>query len=103
MTSYATAVELRARLATEPANLHPMVWTHLDGRKSLVLGTTAGRVVGMADDEGTQFLRDLLAAATPDDGAVTLLVAPMLQGNRELIAGLATDPQGAWFAVVGPR
>jgi acyl-CoA synthetase (NDP forming) len=36
---------------------------------------------------------DLLAAATPDDGPVTVLVAPMVQGNRELIAGVVRDPQ----------
>src|SRR5436853_628979 len=36
---------------------------------------------------------DLLAAATAEDGAVSLLVAPMVKGNRELIAGLANDPQ----------
>jgi acetyl-CoA synthetase (ADP-forming) len=36
---------------------------------------------------------DLLAAATPDDGAVRLLVAPMVRGNRELIAGLLRDRQ----------
>ena len=30
---------------------------------------------------------DLLAAARPDDGDVTVLVAPMISGNRELIAG----------------
>jgi acetyl-CoA synthetase (ADP-forming) len=36
---------------------------------------------------------ELLAAATPADGPVELLVAPMLKGNRELIAGLHTDAQ----------
>jgi len=36
---------------------------------------------------------DLLAAATPDDGPVTVLVAPMIAGNRELIAGVVRDPQ----------
>jgi succinyl-CoA synthetase beta subunit len=36
---------------------------------------------------------DLLAAATPDDAATGVLVAPMVRGDRELIAGLATDPQ----------
>jgi acetyltransferase len=35
----------------------------------------------------------LLAAATPDDGDVELLVAPMVRGNRELIAGIVRDPQ----------
>lgn len=37
--------------------------------------------------------RELLGAATPDDGEVSLLVAPMVSGNRELIAGLLRDPQ----------
>lgn len=36
---------------------------------------------------------DLLGAATAADGPVTLLVAPMLKGNRELIAGVHHDPQ----------
>jgi acetyltransferase len=35
----------------------------------------------------------LLAAVQPGDGAVELLVAPMVRGNRELIAGLVRDPQ----------
>ena len=36
---------------------------------------------------------ELLAAATSDDGEVDLLVAPMIRGNRELIAGVLRDPQ----------
>ncbi len=36
---------------------------------------------------------ELLAAARPDDGEVTLLVAPMVSGNRELIAGVIRDEQ----------
>ena len=40
-----------------------------------------------------QAATDLLAAATDADGPVSLLVAPMLRGNRELIAGLHHDPQ----------
>ena len=44
---------------------------------------------------------DLLAAATPDDGDVGVLVAPMLRGNRELIAGLADDPQFGMTVVLG--
>ncbi|WP_426572937.1 acetate--CoA ligase family protein [Aquihabitans sp. McL0605] len=43
----------------------------------------------------------LLEAATPDDGEVGLLVAPMLKGNRELIAGLADDPQFGMTVMVG--
>ena len=40
-----------------------------------------------------QAATELLAAATPADGPVGVLVAPMLRGNRELIAGLHHDPQ----------
>lgn len=36
---------------------------------------------------------DLLAAALPDDGEVSVLVAPMVAGNRELIAGALRDAQ----------
>ncbi|HSL73573.1 MAG TPA: acetate--CoA ligase family protein [Ilumatobacteraceae bacterium] len=36
---------------------------------------------------------ELLAASRPDDGAVSVLVAPMIAGNRELIAGVVRDPQ----------
>jgi acetyl-CoA synthetase (ADP-forming) len=34
---------------------------------------------------------DLLAAARPEDGEVAVLLAPMVSGTRELIAGLADD------------
>ncbi len=36
---------------------------------------------------------DLLAASSPDDGPVSLLVAPMVGGRRELIVGVVHDPQ----------
>jgi len=35
---------------------------------------------------------DLLGRAQPEDGEVALLVAEMVRGNRELIAGLVQDP-----------
>jgi acetyl-CoA synthetase (ADP-forming) len=44
---------------------------------------------------------ELLAAATPEDGEVSLLVAPMLRGARELIAGLLTDPQFGRVVMLG--
>ena len=44
---------------------------------------------------------DLLAAATTADGEVEVLVAPMLRGNRELIAGLADDPQFGMTVMLG--
>jgi succinyl-CoA synthetase beta subunit len=44
---------------------------------------------------------DLLAAATPEDGDVGVLVAPMVKGNRELIAGLADDPTFGMTVMLG--
>jgi acetyl-CoA synthetase (ADP-forming) len=48
-----------------------------------------------------QAAEELLAKATEADGPVSLLVAPMLRGNRELIAGLSRDPQFGMTVVVG--
>jgi acetate---CoA ligase (ADP-forming) subunit beta len=44
---------------------------------------------------------DLLAVARPADGPVALLVAPMVRGTRELIAGLHTDAQFGPCVMVG--
>lgn len=44
---------------------------------------------------------DLLARATPDDGDVAVVVARMVRGTRELIAGVATDPQFGPVAMLG--
>jgi succinyl-CoA synthetase beta subunit len=44
---------------------------------------------------------ELLAAATPDDGEVAVLVAPMVRGSREFIAGLSVDPQFGPTVMVG--
>ena len=50
--------------------------------------------LGLADaDAVRRAAAELLAAATPDDGDVDVLVAPMVRGNRELIAGVLRDPQ----------
>jgi acetyl-CoA synthetase (ADP-forming) len=43
----------------------------------------------------------LLAAARPDDGAVDLVVAPMVVGSRELIAGMHTDAQFGRCVMIG--
>ena len=45
--------------------------------------------------------RELLGNATPDDGDVSLLVAPMISGNREMIAGLLRDPQFGATVMLG--
>ena len=44
---------------------------------------------------------DLLAAAGPEDGDVGVLVAPMVSGNRELIAGLHADEQFGMTIMLG--
>ena len=54
-------------------------------------------------DEGAvrQAATDLLAAARPEDGDVQVLVAPMVRGQRELIAGLHLDPQFGMTVMLG--
>jgi alpha-ketoglutarate-dependent taurine dioxygenase len=47
-----------------PAKVHPLVWRHRSGRRSLVLGATASHVEGMAFDEGRALLLELLDRST---------------------------------------
>lgn len=44
--------------------VHPMVWTHRSGRKSLLLGFTAGRIDGMGEEQGHRIIGDMQAWAT---------------------------------------
>ncbi|MEZ5229670.1 MAG: acetate--CoA ligase family protein [Acidimicrobiales bacterium] len=44
---------------------------------------------------------ELLAAATPEDGPVSLLVAPMVKSNREFICGVSTDQQFGRTVLLG--
>jgi alpha-ketoglutarate-dependent taurine dioxygenase len=46
---------------------HPLIWRHRSGRRSLVLGATTDRVVGMDAAEGRAMLDDLLGRATTSD------------------------------------
>ncbi len=49
--------------------------------------------LGLADEGAVRTAtKELLAAARAEDGDVAVLVAPMVSGTRELIAGLADDP-----------
>ncbi len=50
-----------------PSKVHPLVWTHLSGRRSLVLGATTESVEGMEPEEGRAFLDGLLARSTAPD------------------------------------
>jgi alpha-ketoglutarate-dependent taurine dioxygenase len=47
-----------------PAKVHPLVWQHRSGRRSLVLGATASHVEGMDIDEGRALLLELLDRST---------------------------------------
>jgi acetate---CoA ligase (ADP-forming) subunit beta len=52
-------------------------------------------------DQARDGATELLAAATPEDGEVHLLVAPMLRATRELIAGLHDDAQFGMTVMLG--
>ena len=49
-----------ARWRGNSEQVHPLVWKHRSGRKSLLLGHTAGRILGMSEEEGAAALMDLL-------------------------------------------
>jgi alpha-ketoglutarate-dependent taurine dioxygenase len=49
---------------SRPSKEHPLIWRHLSGRRSLVLGATTSHVVGMDPDEGQALLDDLLVRST---------------------------------------
>jgi acetyl-CoA synthetase (ADP-forming) len=44
---------------------------------------------------------ELFTAARPEDGDVAVLIAPMVRGARELVAGLVRDPQFGPCVMVG--
>jgi alpha-ketoglutarate-dependent taurine dioxygenase len=52
------------RWRRSPGSIHPLVWTHRDGRRSLVLGTSADYVVDMDLEAGRVLLAELLVRAT---------------------------------------
>jgi alpha-ketoglutarate-dependent taurine dioxygenase len=49
--------------AVGASRVHPLVWRHKSGRKSLVLGWTAARVVGMDPAESDALIERLIAHA----------------------------------------
>jgi len=54
----------RAAWSSVPSREHPLVWTRPDGRTSLLVGATAGEVVGRDRVEGRALLDDLLDHCT---------------------------------------
>lgn len=60
----------RAAWDRNPSREHPLVWTRSNGRKSMLLGATAGEVAGMSAEEGRALLDRLLAWATQPEFVV---------------------------------
>ena len=95
VTSVAEAVAAAGELG------HPVVLKL--GGASIAHKTERGLVrLGLADDAAVaEAAGSLLASARPEDGEVHVLVAPMLRGNRELIAGLHNDEQFGMTVMLG--
>ncbi len=47
-----------------PQKVRPLVWTRRNGRKSMLLGSTAGAVVGWSSEKGAELLERLLEWST---------------------------------------
>ena len=56
--------ESRAKWESYPQRVRPLVWTRRNGRKSMLLGSTAGEVVGWPYDKGRALLDRLLEWST---------------------------------------
>lgn len=67
---------------------------HKTERGLVRLGIADGTAAGVAASQ-------LMNLVRPDDGEVSLLVAPLIGGGRELIAGLLTDPQFGKTVMLG--
>lgn len=93
--------EVVAAVDADDAVAYPVV-AKLCGR-AIAHKTERGLVrLRIADEAGLRAAcDDLLAAARPEDGAVEVLVSTMVDGNRELIAGLNDDPQFGLTVMVG--
>lgn len=59
--------EERAGWDRVPSRVHPLVWKHRDGRRSLLLGATAAQVVGWDEGDGRALLDRLLDWSTRDE------------------------------------
>ncbi len=97
----ATTDEVVAALAANPDVAYPLV-AKLCGR-AITHKTERGLVqLGIPNEIALRNACDtLLASARPEDGVVELLVSTMVAGNRELIAGLATDSQFGLVVMLG--
>lgn len=56
--------ELRAAWARTPSREHPLVWKRPGGRRSLLIGASAGEIVGRSPEDGRALLDRLLSWCT---------------------------------------
>ena len=100
VTGTSTA-EVLAAVETDASVTFPVV-AKLCGR-AIAHKTERGLVrLRIADTDALAAACDeLLSKAVPDDGEVEVLVSTMVDGNRELIAGLNDDPQFGMTVMVG--
>lgn len=78
----------QAQWDSRTARLHPLVWTHHTGRKSLVFGATADHVEGIAYRRGRQLIAELQQRATAPDKVLRHAWKPgdmVIWDNRGLI------------------
>jgi alpha-ketoglutarate-dependent taurine dioxygenase len=59
--------EMRAGWARYPQRVHPLAWTHRSGRKSILLGSSADKVVDKAPEESRSLIDELNAWTTQPD------------------------------------
>jgi alpha-ketoglutarate-dependent taurine dioxygenase len=52
---------------SRPTSVHPLVWTHRSGRKSLLISAHADHIVDMEPDESRALLDELMGRATTDE------------------------------------
>src|SRR5204863_6643240 len=57
----------QAEWSRVPDRVHPLVWSHRDGRKSLVLGAIAAETVDWPTEDSAALLEDLLAWSTQSE------------------------------------
>lgn len=81
-----------ARLRAQPTKVHPLVWNHRSGRRSLVIGTHASRIESMPEEEGRRILHGLLDRATSPERVYTHRWEPgdtVIWDNRGLLHRVA--------------
>ncbi|MEV0685366.1 TauD/TfdA family dioxygenase [Nocardia sp. NPDC050378] len=81
-----------------PTKVHPLIWTHKSGRRSLVLGASTDHVVGMPVEEGRALLDSLLRRCTTPDRVYrhTWSVGDtVIWDNRGVIHRAAPYPAGS--------